>query len=40
MSPMEGRGVVAHWDKRLSQLIVHTSAQMVHVTRSGLASCL
>jgi carbon-monoxide dehydrogenase large subunit len=40
MAPMEGRGVVAHWDKRLSQLIVHTSAQMVHVTRSGLAHCL
>jgi len=40
MAPMEGRGVVAHWDKRLSQLIVHTSAQMVHVTRTGLAQCL
>jgi carbon-monoxide dehydrogenase large subunit len=40
MSPMEGRGVVAHWDKRLSQLIVHTSAQMPHITRTGLANCL
>lgn len=40
MAPMEGRGVVAHWDKRLSQLIVHTSAQMPHITRSGLAMCL
>ncbi|WP_020201132.1 xanthine dehydrogenase family protein molybdopterin-binding subunit [Cupriavidus sp. WS] len=40
MAPMEGRGVVAHWDKRLSQLIVHTSAQMPHITRTGLAHCL
>ncbi|MEA3103875.1 xanthine dehydrogenase family protein molybdopterin-binding subunit [Caballeronia mineralivorans] len=40
MAPMEGRGVVAHWDKRLSQLIVHTSAQMPHITRTGLANCL
>src|SRR5260370_32465352 len=34
MAPMEGRGVVAHWDKRLSQLIVHTSAQIPHITRT------
>ena len=40
MAPMEGRGVVAHWDRRLSQLIVHTSAQMPHITRTGLAQCL
>jgi carbon-monoxide dehydrogenase large subunit len=40
MSPLEGRGVVAHWDKRLGQLIVHTAAQMPHINRSGLASCL
>jgi carbon-monoxide dehydrogenase large subunit len=40
MAPMEGRGVVAHWDKRLAQLIVHTSAQMPHITRTGLAHCL
>jgi len=40
MAPMEGRGVVAHWDRRLSQLIVHTSAQMPHITRTGLAECL
>ncbi|WP_454726470.1 MULTISPECIES: xanthine dehydrogenase family protein molybdopterin-binding subunit [Cupriavidus] len=40
MAPMEGRGVVAHWDKRLSQLIVYTSAQMPHITRTGLANCL
>ncbi len=40
MSPLEGRGVVAHWDTRLGQLIVHTAAQMPHVNRSGLAACL
>ncbi|GAB7522094.1 xanthine dehydrogenase family protein molybdopterin-binding subunit [Paraburkholderia sp. 2C] len=40
MAPMEGRGVVAHWDKRLAQLILHTSAQMPHITRTGLAQCL
>jgi aerobic carbon-monoxide dehydrogenase large subunit len=40
MAPMEGRGVVAHWDKRLAQLIVYTSAQMPHINRTGLAQCL
>ncbi|GGD73750.1 xanthine dehydrogenase family protein molybdopterin-binding subunit [Caballeronia grimmiae] len=40
MAPMEGRGCVAHWDRRLSQLILHTSAQMPHITRTGLAECL
>ena len=40
MAPMEGRGVVAHWDKRLEQLIIHTAAQMPHINRTGLAGCL
>src|SRR5277367_213959 len=40
MSPLEGRGVVAHWDSRLDQLIVHTAAQMPHINRTGLAACL
>ncbi|RAU47892.1 MULTISPECIES: xanthine dehydrogenase family protein molybdopterin-binding subunit [unclassified Pseudomonas] len=40
MAPMEGRGVVAHWDRRLSQLVVYTSAQMPHINRTGLAGCL
>jgi len=40
MSPMEGRGVVAHWDGRLGQLVVHSSTQMPHVVRTGLAGCL
>ncbi|WP_211165918.1 xanthine dehydrogenase family protein molybdopterin-binding subunit [Azoarcus sp. TTM-91] len=40
MAPMEGRGVVAHWDHRLGQLIVYTSAQMPHINRTGIAGCL
>jgi carbon-monoxide dehydrogenase large subunit len=40
MSPMEGRGVIAHWDRRLGQLVVHSSTQMPHVVRTGLAGCL
>ena len=38
--PMEGRGVVAHWDHRLDQLVVHSSTQMPHIVRSGLSECL
>jgi len=40
MSPMEGRGVVCEWNRRLDQLVMHTSAQMPHLTRAGLAECL
>ena len=40
MSPMEGRGVVAYWDRRLEQLVVYTAAQMPHINRTGLAGCL
>ncbi len=40
MAPLEGRGVIARWDTRLGQLEVHTSSQMVHVTKTGLAECL
>jgi carbon-monoxide dehydrogenase large subunit len=40
MAPLEGRGVVARWDPRLGQLEVHSSSQMVHVTKTGLAECL
>ncbi|HVY15820.1 MAG TPA: xanthine dehydrogenase family protein molybdopterin-binding subunit [Rhodopila sp.] len=40
MSPMEGRGVVAEWDRRLEQLALHTSTQMPHIVRTGLAGCL
>ena len=40
MSPLEGRGVVATWDRRLEQLVIHTSTQMPHIVRTGLAGCL
>ncbi|HSW19719.1 MAG TPA: xanthine dehydrogenase family protein, partial [Ramlibacter sp.] len=40
MAPMEGRGVVAHWDTRLEQLVLYTATQMPHIVRSGLAECL
>lgn len=40
MSPMEGRGVVAYWDRRHDQLVVYTAAQMPHINRTGLAGCL
>jgi carbon-monoxide dehydrogenase large subunit len=40
MAPLEGRGVIAHWDSRLEQLIVHTAAQMPHINRAGLSECL
>ena len=40
MSPMEGRGVVASWNTRAGQLVVHTATQQPHIVRSGLAECL
>lgn len=40
MVPLEGRGVVAHWDHRLEQLVVHTATQMPHIVRTGLSECL
>jgi carbon-monoxide dehydrogenase large subunit len=40
MSPLEGRGVLATWDRRLEQLLVYTSTQMPHIVRTGLAGCL
>jgi carbon-monoxide dehydrogenase large subunit len=40
MSPLEGRGVIAHWDNRLEQLTVYTAAQMPHINRTGLSDCL
>ena len=40
MSPLEGRGVVAAWDRRLEQLVLHSSTQMPHIIRTGLAECL
>jgi len=40
MSPMEGRGVVAVYDKRLEQIVLHTATQIPHIIRTGLAGCL
>ena len=40
MAPIEGRGLVADWDRRLGQLVLHTATQMPHIVRSGLAECL
>jgi carbon-monoxide dehydrogenase large subunit len=40
MSPIEGRGFIAHWDTRLRQLVVHGATQFPHVVRTGLAEVL
>ena len=40
MSPLEGRGVLAAWDSRLEQLVIHSSTQMPHIVRTGLSECL
>src|SRR5579875_2604542 len=40
MAPIEGRGVVAHWDSRLEQLTVYSASQIPHIERTGLAGCL
>jgi carbon-monoxide dehydrogenase large subunit len=40
MAPLEGRGVVAHWDRRLEQLVIYSAAQMPHIVRTGLSECL
>jgi carbon-monoxide dehydrogenase large subunit len=40
MSPLEGRGLVAVWDRRLEQLFLTTATQMPHIVRTGLAECL
>jgi carbon-monoxide dehydrogenase large subunit len=40
MAPIEGRGVVCHWDSRLDQLVMYTATQMPHIIRAGLSECL
>ena len=40
MVPMEGKAVLAHWDRRQDQLICHTATQAPHMIRSGLAEAL
>jgi carbon-monoxide dehydrogenase large subunit len=39
-APIEGRGVVVHWDNRLEQLVVYSATQMPHIVRTGLSDCL
>jgi carbon-monoxide dehydrogenase large subunit len=38
--PMEGRATLAEWDDRDGQVIVHTSTQVPHQARSGIAQAL
>jgi aerobic carbon-monoxide dehydrogenase large subunit len=38
--PMEGRGVIAHWDARLRFLTVTTSTQIPHTVQTGLCHSL
>ena len=40
MSPIEGRGVLARWDRRLEMLVLRTACQIPHIVRTGLAECL
>ncbi|MCO6381283.1 xanthine dehydrogenase family protein molybdopterin-binding subunit [Oceanicola sp. 502str15] len=40
MNPMEGKGVLAHWDHKADQLVVYTSTQVPHLIRTGLSECL
>ncbi|MCC7016032.1 MAG: xanthine dehydrogenase family protein [Rhodospirillales bacterium] len=40
MVPMEGKGVVAAWERQTEQLTLHTATQMPHMVRQGLAECL
>ena len=37
---LECRGVVAHWDRRAEELVVHLSTQGAHVMRIGIAQSL
>jgi carbon-monoxide dehydrogenase large subunit len=40
MNPMEGKAVLAHWDHRADQLVIHTSTQVPHMIRTGIAEHL
>ena len=40
MAPIEGRGLVAEWNSRLGQMVLHSATQLPHIVRSGLAECL
>jgi carbon-monoxide dehydrogenase large subunit len=40
MNPLEGKAVLAHWDERAGQLVVHTSTQVPHMIRTAIAEHL
>src|SRR6266540_6551441 len=40
MFPLEGRGVLAHWDARLGFLTLISATQMPHVVQRGVTECL
>lgn len=40
MHPMEGKGVLAWWDYRAGQLVVHPSTQVPHLIRAGLSEVM
>ena len=40
MAPIEGRGLIAWWDRNLEILTLHSATQMPHIVRTGLADCL
>ena len=39
-APMEGRGVVAEWDRREGRLTLHMSTQVPHIVRTAVADTL
>ena len=40
MSPLEGKGVLAHWDDRADQLVLYSSTQAPHIIRTGVSETL
>ena len=40
VSPLEPRAVLAHWDERAEELVVHLSTQIPHLMRTGLSQVL
>ncbi|MBO0333130.1 xanthine dehydrogenase family protein molybdopterin-binding subunit [Sneathiella sp. CAU 1612] len=40
MAPIEGRGLIAVWDRNLELLTLYSATQMPHIVRTGLADCL
>lgn len=40
MSPLEGKGCIAVYERYVEQLTLWTATQMPHIVRSGLAECL